>query len=70
MKKNDLVLVCTGDDKGKEGRILKMIGDYVLVAGIKMKKKHTKANPNKKLIAGIYEKEMPIHISNLKIQNG
>ena len=67
MKKNDKVLVITGKDKGKLGIVLKMIGAYAVVGGINLYKKHLKADPNKQIAAGIFPKEIPLHISNLKV---
>lgn len=69
MKKNDLVLIMKGKDKGKQGRVMSVSDMLIKVTGLNLSKKHTRANPNKKITAGIYDKEMPIHISNLKKQN-
>jgi len=65
LKKGDQVVVITGKDKGKKGRILKMIpkGNAVLVEKINMVKRHTK--PQKEKEGGILEKESPINISNV-----
>ena len=66
VKKDDTVVVLTGKDKGKSGKILKVITkkNRVVVEGINMIKKHqkpTQANPE----GGIINKEAPIHISNV-----
>mgnify|MGYP001335953052 CR=1 FL=1 len=65
LKKGDEVLVLAGKDKGKTGKIIKMIpsDSKAIVSEINKVKKHQKPNNND--AGGIIEKEMPIHISNL-----
>ena len=65
LKKGDEVIVIAGKDKGKKGKILKMIPskDKVIVSEINKVKKNQKPDNNQ--AGGIVEKEMPIHISNL-----
>ena len=65
LKKGDEVIVLTGKDKGKTGKItlVKPKINKVIVAGVNKVKKHQK--PDKNQAGGIVEKEMPIHISNL-----
>jgi len=65
LKKGDEVLVLTGKDKGKTGKItnIKPSIQKAVVTGINKVKKHQKPNNNQP--GGIVEKEMPIHISNL-----
>ena len=65
LKKGDEVLVLAGKDKGKTGKIIKMIprDSKAIVADINKVKKHQKPSNND--AGGIIEKEMPIHISNL-----
>ena len=68
--KDDEVIVITGKDKGKQGKVLQVIDDKkVLVSGINIAKKHTKPNPNKGVVGGIVDKVMPIDISNVAIYN-
>ena len=70
IRKGDEVIVLTGRDKGKRGKIaLRKDDTHVLVEGINMVKKHTKPNPLKGLTGGIVEKNMPIHQSNVAIFN-
>ncbi len=70
IRKGDEVIVITGRDKGKRGKItLRKDDAHVLVEGINMVKKHTKPNPMKGTTGGIVEKSMPIHQSNLAIFN-
>ena len=65
LKKGDEVIVISGKDKGKIGKItlVKPHLNKVIVAGINKVKKNQK--PDKNQAGGIIEKEMPIHISNL-----
>ncbi|MBF0421499.1 MAG: 50S ribosomal protein L24 [Magnetococcales bacterium] len=65
LKKGDQVIVLSGKDKGKRGRILKVLPkeDAVLVERINLVKRHTKQS--KTDAAGIVEKEAPIHKSNV-----
>lgn len=65
LKKGDQVVVIAGKDRGKKGRILKMIpkGNALLIEGINRIKRHTK--PQKDQEGGIVEKEAPINISNV-----
>ena len=47
IKPNDEVIIVAGRDKGKRGNVAKLVGkDRVVVAGVNMVKRHTKANPN------------------------
>ena len=69
VKKGDTVLVLSGADRGKSGRVLRVIPekDRVVVEGVNIIKRHsrpTQKNPK----GGIVEKEAPIHISNVKKQ--
>ena len=65
LKKGDEVIVLAGKDKGKTGKITKIIPstNKAIVSGINKVKKHQKPDNNQ--AGGIIEKEMPIHISNL-----
>ena len=68
IKRDDQVIVLAGSDKGKSGKVLKVLVDKgrVLVDGINLVSKSTKpsaANPQ----GGIVKKEAPIHISNLSL---
>jgi large subunit ribosomal protein L24 len=68
LKKNDQVEVIAGKDKGRVGKILKVIPESseAVVERINMVKRHTK--PREMNQQGqIVEKEMPIHISNLQL---
>tara|TARA_A100001015_G_C14767207_1_gene623790 strand:+ start:500 stop:814 length:315 start_codon:yes stop_codon:yes gene_type:complete len=65
LKKGDEVIVLTGKDKGKTGKILKMLPKQTraIVSEINRVKKNQKPDNNQP--GGIIDKEMPIHISNL-----
>ena len=70
IKKGDEVIVRTGKDKGKNGRVTKILKDNkVLIEGINQVKKNQKANPNAGISGGIIVKEMPINISNVGLYN-
>ena len=70
LKKNDLVVVLTGKDKGKTGEITRVLDAHKLyVSGVNMIKRHTKGNPQAGKPGGIIEKEAPIQISNVAIFN-
>ena len=70
IRKGDDVIVVTGRDKGKRGTVQKIVApDKVLVDGVNVVKRHTKANPQKNIPGGIIPKEMPIHISNIALYN-
>ncbi len=69
IKRNDQVIVIAGKDKGKKGRVLRIITDKnrVLVEGVGMIKKHVKPNPQRNIAGGILQQEAPIHISNVML---
>jgi large subunit ribosomal protein L24 len=70
IKRNDEVIVITGRDKGKRGKVLRVLDDARLtVSGINMVKRHTKANPQAGIAGGIIEKEASLHISNVALVN-
>ncbi|UQB41999.1 50S ribosomal protein L24 [Thiomicrospira microaerophila] len=70
LKKGDEVIILAGKDKGKKGTVATFFdNDRVLVEGVNLVKKHTKANPMTGAQGGIVNKEMPIHISNVALFN-
>ena len=70
IKRDDEVIVIAGKDKGKRGKVLKVLdNDRVLVSGVQMIKKHQKPNPQLGVPGGIVEKEAPIQVSNVAIFN-
>jgi large subunit ribosomal protein L24 len=68
IRKNDMVMVVAGNDRGKTGKVLKVFPkkSRVIIEGINLRKKHTKPN-QKNPQGGILEKESPIHVSNVMI---
>jgi len=72
IRKNDNVLVVTGKDRGKRGRVLKVLPgeagrNRLIVEGVNMIKRHTKPNPGKQIKGGIVEREASLHASNVQI---
>ena len=69
IKRNDRVEVIAGRDKGKQGRVLRVLADKnrLLVEGVMMVKKHVKPNPQRNIKGGIAEQEATIHISNVML---
>lgn len=70
VRKGDTVMVTAGKDKNKSGKILQILPkkDGVLVEGLNVVKRHTRAKGNEP--GGILEKEAPIHISNVMLYCG
>jgi large subunit ribosomal protein L24 len=70
IRKGDDVIVLTGRDKGKRGKVsLRSDDSHLVVEGVNTVKKHAKPNPMKGEAGGIVEKTMPIHQSNVAIFN-
>lgn len=68
IKKNDSVIVISGNSKGKTGKVLKVfpVLNKVIIEGVNLHKRHTKPN-QKNPQGGIIEKEAPIHVSNVML---
>ena len=70
IRKGDQVVVICGKDKGRQGTVLNVsANNLVLVEAVNMVKKHAKANPMAGIEGGIIEKEMPMDISNIMLFN-
>ncbi|MCH5322751.1 MAG: 50S ribosomal protein L24 [Helicobacter sp.] len=71
IKKGDMVEIIAGDDKGKKAKILQVLPkkSQVIVEGCKIVKKAVKPN-DKNPKGGFIDKEMPMHISNVKKAEG
>jgi large subunit ribosomal protein L24 len=70
IKRDDEVIVIAGSDKGKRGKVVRVLAnDRLIVSGINMIKKHQKPNPQLNIAGGIIEKEASIHASNVAIYN-
>ncbi|MAF26475.1 MAG: 50S ribosomal protein L24 [Gemmatimonadota bacterium] len=67
IRRFDQVVVISGDDRGKTGKILRIFPDTerVIVEGVNFIKRHTRASATRQ--AGIIEREAPIHISNVML---
>lgn len=68
LKQNDLVEVITGKEKGKTGKILRVIRDQnqVVIEKVNMIKRHTRPSPQSGQ-GGIVEKEAPVNVSKVKL---
>ncbi len=70
IRSEDEIIVIAGKDKGKRGKVLRVLADdRLIVSGINMVKKHTKPNPMVGKAGGIVEKEAAIATSNVAIFN-
>jgi len=72
IRKNDNVLVITGKDRGKRGRVLKVLPgsdgrNRLVVEGVNLIKRHTKPNPGKQVKGGIVEREASLHASHVQL---
>ncbi|MCG7656028.1 50S ribosomal protein L24 [Wielerella bovis] len=67
--KGDQIIVIAGKDKGKQGQVVRVLGDKVVVEGVNVVKRHQKPNPMRGVEGGIINKEMPLAISNVAIFN-
>lgn len=66
----DEVIVTAGRSKGKQGKVLRILGDErVIVQDVNMVKRHTRPNPTANKPGGIIEREASIHISNVMLYN-
>ena len=71
IRQNDEIIVLAGKDKGKTGKVTKVLVEdsKVFVEGVNLVKKHQKPVPQLQQPGGIVEKEAPIHVSNVAIVN-
>ena len=69
IRKNDNVVVTTGKDRGKRGRVLRVVPDKnrLVVEGVNVIKRHTKAIPQRNVKGGVVEREAPLHASNVQL---
>ena len=63
------MVVTTGKDRGKRGRVLKVLPEKnrLVVEGVNFIKRHTKANPQRNIKGGVAEREAPLHASNVQL---
>jgi len=71
VKRGDEVVVIAGKDKGAHGKILKVLPakGRVVVEGVNMIKRATRANPQKNIKGGLLEREAPIALSNVLLKD-
>jgi large subunit ribosomal protein L24 len=69
IRKNDNVVVTTGKDRGKRGRVVRLVPEKnrLIVEGVNIVKRHTKANPQRNIKGGLVEREAPLHASNVQL---
>ena len=69
VRKNDQVVVLSGKDRGKKGKVLRVNPSKgtAIVERVNFTKKHTRKNPQKNVQGGILERESPIHVSKLMV---
>jgi large subunit ribosomal protein L24 len=69
LRKDDVVVVIAGKDRGRQGRILRVLPatGRVIIERVNMIKRHTRPNPAKNIAGGISEREAGIHISNVML---
>ena len=69
IRKNDNVVVTSGKDRGKRGRVVRVVAEKnrVIVEGVNVIKRHTKANPQRNVKGGVVEREAPLHASNVQL---
>jgi large subunit ribosomal protein L24 len=69
VRKNDIVAVISGKDRGKRGRVLRVIArkDLIMVEGVNLVKRHTRPDPQRSIKGGIVDREVPVHTSNVAL---
>ena len=69
VRRNDTVSINTGKDRGKRGRVLKVLPakNRLIVEGVNLIKRHTRPNPQRNIKGGIVEREAAIHVSNVAL---
>ncbi|NQY37407.1 MAG: 50S ribosomal protein L24 [Alteromonadaceae bacterium] len=71
IRRDDEVVILAGKDKGKTGKVTKVLveSSKVFVEGLNLVKKHQKPVPQLQQPGGIVEKEAPLNVSNVAILN-
>lgn len=71
VKKDDTVIVIAGKDKGRVGKVIRVLikKGKAVIEGINIVSKNVKPNPERKIEGGITQKEMPIDLSNVALLN-
>ena len=70
IKRDDEVIVIAGKDKGRRGKVVRVVDEErLIVAGVNMIKRHTRPNPARNVAGGIVEREAALHVSNVMLFN-
>ena len=71
IRRDDEVIVLAGKDKGKTGKVTRVLVEKskVFVSGVNLVKKHQKPVPQLQQPGGIVDQEAPIHVSNVAVVN-
>ena len=69
IRRNDNVVVTAGKDRGKKGRVLKVLPEKnrLVIEGVNFISRHTRPNPQKNVKGGIVEREASLHASNVQL---
>ena len=69
IRKNDNVLVTTGKDRGKKGRVIRVVPEKnrLIVEGVNLIKRHTRPNPQRNIKGGVVQREASLHASNVQL---
>jgi large subunit ribosomal protein L24 len=69
VRKNDTVVVISGRDRGKRGRVLRVLPAHgrVVVEGVNFVKRHTRPNPQRNIQGGIVEREASLAVANVQV---
>ena len=69
IRRNDNVVVTTGKDRGKRGRVLKVLpaDNRLVVEGVNFISRHTRPNPSKNIKGGVVKREAALHASNVQV---
>ena len=69
IRRNDTVMVTAGKDRGKRGRVLRLLPttNRLVIEGVNMIKRHTRPNPQRNIQGGILEREGALHASNVML---
>jgi len=72
VRKNDQVVILSGRDKGKRGRVIEVLTKKgkVIVEGVNILKHHERPNRQRGIPGGIVERESPIDVSNVMVIEG
>ena len=69
IRRNDTVAVTAGKDRGKKGRVIKVVTEKnrLVVEGVNLIKRHTRPNPAKNIKGGVISREASLHASNVQL---